>query len=257
MSEDQPTARLTFPRPLMVVAAGAAGIVVAAIFLLLSAHVAGAAALPPPPSSASAAPTTLGGAVSSVPDVVATTASSPDPLASAAATAGSGASQVVHGGSSAVASLAGPTDLSRAVPALPISALPVLTPAPLVLGDVVNQGPQTTPTPPRRSVSATSLLGVVPGTGSADLFAPMTPTRTGPDGHIRPLEPVPSPWRPSAPEIPPVAASASSAPGVHSGTLDTLPPAILVLAMLAAGGVALEIRRRPKFRYELRFSPPG
>jgi hypothetical protein len=257
MSEDQPTARLTLPRPLLMVVAAASGIVVAAIFLLLSAHAAGAAVLPPLSSSASAAPTTLGGAVSSVPDVVATTVSSPDPLANAAASAGSGVRQVANGGSSAVASLAGPTGLSRVVSALPISALPVLTPAPLVLGDVVNQGPQTTPTPPRVSVSATTLLGVVPGTGSADLFAPMTPTRIGPEGHIRPLEPVPSPWRPSAPETPPVAAGASSAPGVHSGTLDTLPPVILVLALLAAGGVALEIRRRPKFRYDLRFSPPG
>jgi hypothetical protein len=257
MSEDQPTARLTFSQPLMVVAAVAAGIVVGAIFLLLSARTAGAATLPPLTSPISAATTTLGDVVSSAPSVVSTTVSLPDPLATTAASAGSSVSQLVNGGSSVVTSLAGPIGLSGAVAAPPISVLPVLTsPAPLVLGDVVNQGPQTTPTP-NRSVSAPTLLGVVSRTGSADLFSPVTPTRTGPVGILRPLVPVPSPRRPSVPELPPVAAGASSAPGLHSGTLDTLPPAVVVLALLAAGGVCLELRRRPKFRYDLRFSPPG
>jgi hypothetical protein len=273
MSEDQPTVRITVLQPLMVVTAIAAGIVVGAIFLFLSTRTAGAATLPPLPSPISAATTTvgevavsapatvvttIGDVVSSTPAVVATTLSSPDPLATATEAAGSTVSQLVNGGSSVVASLAGPTNLSRGVAAPPISALSVLTsPAPLVLGDVVNQGPLTTPTPTRGPMSATTLLGVVSRTGSADLFSPVTSTRTGPVGQLRPLVPVPSPRRPSVPELPPVAAGASSAPGVHSGTLDALPPAVVVLALLAVGGVCLELRRRPKFRYDLRFSPPG
>ncbi len=162
MSEDQPTARLTLPQPLMVVIALAAGIVVGMIFLLLSSRTAGAAILPPLTSPISAATTTLGDVVSSAPNVVATTVSSADPLAITATSAGSSVSQLVDGGSGVVTSLAGPIGLSGAVATPPISALPVLTsPAPLVLGDVVNQGPQTTSTsepvsvgtdPPRRGL---------------------------------------------------------------------------------------------------------
>ena len=259
MSEDQPTIRISFIRPPMMVIAFVAGVALGAVFLLLSARAAGASVLPPTaPSPVSAFTTTLGDAVSSAPGVPAAAAGSADSLAAAAGSADSGVIQVVNGGSDAVTSLAGPTSLSRAVPALPLSALPAPTPpAPLVLGVVANQGPQTTPTPPSRSVSDTTLIGVVLGAGSADLFSHTTPTRAGPEGLIQPLNPVPTPRRPSVPELPPVAAGAASAAGVHSGTLDALPPAVVVLALLAVGGVCLELRRRPKFRYDLRFSPPG
>lgn len=275
MSEDHDTLRISLPQPLIAVAGIVVGLALCALLLLLSGRAAGAAVLSPPPGPVSAVTTTLGDVVTTTPSSVAGTIVSPDPVAAVVASVASDASQVASGGSSAVQSLGGPAGLAPVAAALPLSAPSVLPlsappvlpspalsvlspPTPLVLGDVVHQGPQTTPTLPSRSASVTT-LGVVLRTGSAGLFfSHRTSTRSAPaDGHPWPLEPMPAPRRPSVPELPPVAVGATSGSGFHTGTLDALPPAVLVLALLAAGGVCLERRRRPIFRYDLRFSPPG
>ena len=273
MSEDHDTLRISLPQPLIAVAGIAVGLALCALLLLLSGRAAGAAVLSPPPGPVSAVTTTLGDVVTTTPSSVAGTVVSPDPVAAVVASVASDASQVASGGSSAVQSLGGPAGLAPVAAALPLSAPSVLPlsappvlpspalsvlspPTPLVLGDVVHQGPQTTPTLPSRSASVTT-LGVVLRTGSAGLFfLPQDVDAIGPaDGHPWPLEPMPAPGRPSVPELPPGRGGCNFWFGLPHRNARRSPPAVLVLALLAAGGVCLERRRRPIFRYDLRFSP--
>ncbi len=272
MSEDPPTESIRIPQPLMLVTAVAAGLALCAILLLLSARSAGAAVLSQASSSvstltgstlgslrSSTAVSTItgmvGGVSSSTLEVVASAASSPDPLVSSVRAVTADVTQALGTTDTVMGATSG--GLSRLVPGLPISALPVASPpAPLVLGGVVNQGPQTTPTPPRGPTSVAAPGVVIHTTGSAELLFPTLPVRSSPRGGPQPLNPAP-PQHPGAPELPPVAAGASVGLGIHSGTLDALPPAILVLALLAVSGVFLEHRRRPKVRFDLSFSPPG
>jgi hypothetical protein len=116
---------------------------------------------------------------------------------------------------------------------------------------VVSQGAQTTASMSSRTLSAPA-LGVVLGTGSAALLPLGAPTRSAPSD---PIGPQPVPRYPS-PNLLTSMGTASGSSG-HGSPLDSLPPVIVVLAILAAAGMGLERRRRPTTRFDLRFSPPG
>jgi hypothetical protein len=245
----------------MVVVGVVAGFVFAAIMLLLSSHLAGASVLPnPPPLPAPVAQvlspvtTTLGDMTTNVGTAVESLPSTPVSLTSPLTSTATG---LVNTATSAVNSLGGPNGPEGALPALPITALPVLSsPAPTALVGVVSQGAQTTATLSSRTLSAPT-LDVVLGTGSAALSFPRVPARSA--GVVAPSAPVGPRPVPAHPSPNPLLATmgGSSGSGVHGSSLDSLPPTILVLALLVAAGMGLERRRRPKARFDLRFSPPG
>ncbi|MGH8994835.1 MAG: hypothetical protein ACRDYB_02145 [Acidimicrobiales bacterium] len=261
MSEEPGTLRIHLPKPLLVVAALAAGVVLGMLVLLASARPAGAAVLSGPPTVTQAGATTTVGdgpaGMVQAPAGVAPAlppASIPPSISSIASSATSG---ILQAGGSAAHSLAGGTVTPGLVPPLTPPALPVLSAPPVspVLGAVVNQGPQTTPIVPSQPLSATA-LGVVLRTGSAE-FALGIPTSGDLAG--APIGPAVPPLSPPTPSLPnPLATTgASSGSGVHGSTLDSLPPTILVLALIVVVGLELERRRRPKTRFDLRFCPPG
>lgn len=263
MSEDPGTLRIRLPKPLLVVAALAAVGVLGLLLLLASARPAGAAVLPglsPVTQTLTPAATAVGDDLASLstPPVATAPLPPPPPLVPAVtSTASSATSSLLQGGGSAVQSLAGSTVPPGLVPPLTVPALPVPSapPALPVLGAVVNQGPPTTAIMPSQPLSATA-LGVVIRTGSADFVLGIpTPGVLAADPN-RPAGPSPSFPTPSSPN-PLVTPGASSGLGVHGSPLDSLPPTILVLALIVVAGLELERRRRPKARFDLRFCPPG
>ncbi|MGH9046025.1 MAG: hypothetical protein ACRDVW_01790 [Acidimicrobiales bacterium] len=156
MSEDEPSPRIELPSPLMVVGAVAVSLVLGAIFLLPTRRVARSAVLPTAatPRAPSLVTTTLSELTTA--GTVVGDLGSPGPVDAVASTP----NEPVNPANSTIRSLGTPAAPIGPVLSLPISALPVLSaPAPLVLGDVVNQGPQTTARLPK-SVSATT-IGVV------------------------------------------------------------------------------------------------
>jgi hypothetical protein len=141
-------------------------------------------------------------------------------------------------------------------PALSIPALPVRSSAaPSAPVGVVRQGAPATPNMSSPSLSAAA-LGVVVRTGSAALLP--TPARSAP-GAVGRTPPVPTPgppWRPFLPQ-PFAALNAAASPGTHASPLDTLPPAVLVLAALVGVLVGPWRDRRLRSRLEPMLSPPG
>jgi hypothetical protein len=263
MSEEPGTLRIHLPKPLLVVAALAAGVVLGLLLLLATARPAGAAVLPGfsgVTESVVPATTTVGDGIAGLSQAAIAPVSALPPAVIAptvAAIAPPAASGLLQADSSAVQSLVGGTVPPGLVPPLTPSALPVFSAPPVspVHGAVVDQGPQTTPIVPSQPLSATA-LGVVLRTGSAE-FALGIPTRGDPAAEpTRPAVPPLSPPIPASPN-PLVTTGASSGSGVHGSTLDSLPPTILVLALIVGLGLGLERRRRPKVRYDLRFCPPG
>jgi hypothetical protein len=241
----------------------AAGIVLGLLLLIMSGRPADAAVLPSTITQAVApVTTTLSGGLPDVAgplDIVPTAANavlSPS-LPALGSTVSSVSTDLLNGATGAVQSLGGPNALLGSVPAL-IPALPVPSPpAPALLGGIGGQGFRTTPTLSSRTLSAPT-VDVVSGTGSAAFFSRGTPTRSAlVVGAGWPVDPQPSPRLPSVPGLPLAGVGASSGSGAHSGPLDSLPPTILVLALLVAAGMGLEHRRRPRARFDLRFSPPG
>jgi hypothetical protein len=246
----------------MVVVGVVAGFVFAVIMLLLSAHSAGASVLPNLPPVPAPVTQVLGPVTTTLGDVTANVGSAvdnslPSAPVSLAPTLTSTATGPVNTATSAVNSLGGPNGPEGALPALPITALPVLSsPAPTALVGVVSQGAQTTATLSSRTLSAPT-LDVVLSTGSAALSSPRMPARSA--GVVAPSAPVgprPVPGHPSPNPLLAIMGGGSGS-GVHGSSLDSLPPTILVLALLVAAGMGLERRRRPKARFDLRFSPPG
>jgi len=173
---------------------------------------------------------------------------------------GSTSNQRLSTGTATFASLGGPTGpmgsrSALSVPALPVSSLP--TNANAVLGGVMIQGPLATAIEPRSATSDSGSLGVVHGTGSADVLPKFSLIGLGSISGLKAVSPRPSPHRPLLPGLPLGAMGSPSGSGAHGSALDSLPPAALVLALLVAAGMGLEGRRRPKLRFDLRFSPPG
>jgi hypothetical protein len=234
------------------------------LLLIMSGRPAGAAVLPTP-ITGTVAPvtTTLGGTPADLIgplDAAAPTAvhaAVPNPVVpTVSSNASSVSTDLLNGATEAVQSLGGSNTLLGFVPAL-IPALPVSSsPASALLGEVESQGLRTTPTQSSRTLSAPT-LDVVSGTGSA-VFSHGTSTRSAlVAAPAWPVGPQRSPRLPSVPELLLATAATGSGSGAHNGPLDSLPPTILVLALLVAAGMGLEHRRRPKARFDLRFSPPG
>ena len=242
----------------------AAGIALGVLLLMMSGRPADAVVLPSTiPQTVAPVMTTLGDAPANLSGPLATVvptaanAVGTSTLPAAASTVSSVSTDLLNGATKAVQSLGGPNTLLGSVPAL-IPALPVPSPpAPALLGGIGGQGFRTTPTLSSRTLSAPT-VDVVSGTGSAAFFSRGTPTRSAlVVGAGWPVDPQPSPRLPSVPGLPLAGVGASSGSGAHSGPLDSLPPTILVLALLVAAGMGLEHRRRPRARFDLRFSPPG
>jgi hypothetical protein len=241
----------------------AAGIALGVLLLMMSGRPADAVVLPSTiPQTVAPVMTTLGDAPANLSGPLATVvptaanAVGTSTLPAAASTVSSVSTDLLNGATKAVQSLGGPNTLLGSVPAL-IPALPVSSsPAPALLGGIEGQGLRTTPTLSSRTLSAPT-VDAVSGTGSA-AFSHGTSTHSvlvvGP---AWPLDPQRSPRLPSVPELLLATAGTSSGSGAHNGPLDSLPPTILVLALLVAAGMGLEHRRRPRARFDLRFSPPG
>jgi hypothetical protein len=265
MSADQGTLGIRLPRVFLLLIGAALGILFVLVLLSLSARPAGAATLPglPNPVSAVTSPvtTTLGDATAGVASTVGNTVSAvPTGVVSPAlpviGSVVSAPTGLLGGAAGSVQSLGGSNGPIGTLPALTVPALPVLSSSPpALLGGIVGQGPRSMPTEPSPPQSA-AIVGVVLRTGSAAFLSQRIPTGAASAGG--PTWPVdPQPRHPSTPALPPAGTVSYSGSGAHNGPLDSLPPTILVLALLVAGGLGLERRRRPKARFDLRFSPPG
>lgn len=262
MSEDPGTLGIHLPKPLIVVAALAAGVVLGVLLLVASARPAGASVLPGlPPVTQTITPvaTTVSDDLGSLTQALPAASPAPQPPAIVPAVASittSVTNGLVQAGGTSVHSLAGGTLPTAPVLPLPLPALPVLSAPPVlpVLGAVVNQGPPTTTIVPSQLLSATA-LGVVIRTGSAE-FALGNPTSG--DSAIGSTKPAGRPSSPTPASPNPLGTlGASSGSGAHGSPLDSLPPTLMVLALIVVGGLELERRRRPKARFDLRFCPPG
>jgi hypothetical protein len=267
MSEHQGTIGIRIPRAFILLVGAAVGILFGLVLLMMTGRPAGAAVLPGLPSSPitqTAAPvvTTLSGVtqglVTTVSDTVpAATNNVLSPvLPSLGSTVSSTSAGLVSGTTGAVQSLGAPNGPAGLVSGAAVPALPVLSSSPpALLGGIVSQGSRPTPTEPSPPQSAAN-AGVALRTGSAAFFSLGMSTQSAlVSGPQTPSSP--QPRRPTVPVYPPVPAGATSGSGAHNGPLDSLPPTILVLALLVAAGMGLERRQRPKARFDLRFSPPG
>jgi hypothetical protein len=235
-----------------------AGLLLGLLLLIMSGRPADAAVLPSAiTQTAAPATTTLSGAPAGLNgplDTIAPNAPLNPTMPVISSTVSSESTDLLDGATGAVQLLGGPNTLLVSVPAL-IPALPVPS-APALLGGIGRPDLQTTPTLSGRTLSAPA-ADVVSGTGSAT-FSHGTLTGSalvvGPAG---PVDPQRSPRLPSVPELLLATAGTASGSGAHNGPLDSLPPTIVVLALLVAAGMGLERRRRPMARFDLRFSPPG
>jgi hypothetical protein len=245
MSEHQGKIGIRLPRAFILLMGAAVGILLGLVLLLTTGRPAGAALLPGLPSNPITQTTAL----------VATTLLSPV-LPSVSSTVSSGSAGVLDGVSGAAQSLGAPNGPLGLVSGVTLPALPVLSSSPpALLGGIVSQGSRPTPTEPSPPQSAAN-AGVALRTGSAASFSQgMSTQSTLVSGAQTPSSP--QPRRPKVPVFPPVPAGATSGSGAHNGPLDSLPPTILVLALLVAAGMGLERRQRPKATFDLRFSPPG
>jgi len=265
MSADQGTLGIRLPRAFLLLIGAALGILFVLVLLSLSERPAGAATLPSLPSSVSGVTspvtTTLGDAMAGatstignpVPPVPTGAISPALPVIGVVVSAPTG---VLSGAAGSIQTLGGPNGPIGALPALPVPALPVLSSSPpALLGGIVGQGLRSTPTEPSPPQSA-AIVGVVLSTGSAAFLSQRIPSgAVSAGGPTWPVDP--QPRHPSTPALPPAGTVSYSGSGAHNGPLDSLPPTVLVLALLVAGGMGLERRRRPKARFDLRFSPPG
>jgi hypothetical protein len=140
---------------------------------------------------------------------------------------------------------------------VPVPALPVPSTAgsPASIG-VVHQGAPATATTPSPPMSAPA-LGVAVRTGSAALLSGTPPIVFPRPVTEVPAVPAPVPSR--RPLLPPPFATfgAAASPVSHPGPLDSIPPAVLVLAALVGVLMGPWRQLRPKLRLEPRFSPPG
>jgi hypothetical protein len=270
MLEQTRTLQLRLLRALIVCTGAAAAIGLGVVLRAMWGRPAGATVLPTVPDTISHAVPPVSSTLDSAPGDVGTAVSdvvaNPTPPAIV--------SKVVGTTGGVVASLSGTTGqvlpVAPSTPSLPVILVPPSTPSqlpipalpvpssPANLRGLVGQGPPTTAlaTP---SLSATT-TDDFSRTGSAALFSQWTPSRSVLDGGTAwPVAPRPAPGRPSAPALPLVTlgATSSSGSGLHGLSLDSLPPTILVLALLVGAGTVLERRRRPMTRFDLRFSPPG
>lgn len=189
----------------------------------------------------------------------------PGPLSNALSTSAAAIDGVVTSGPAGpltsglpAAALPDGTEVPVVAPVpVPVPALPVPSTAgsPASIG-VVHQGAPATATTPSLPMSAPA-LGVAGRTGSAALLS-----GTPPSVFPRPVTEVPSvpaPVPPRRPPLPPPFATfgAAASPVSHPGPLDSIPPAVLVLAALVGVLMGPWRQLRPKLRLEPRFSPPG
>ena len=143
-------------------------------------------------------------------------------------------------------------------PVLPGSPGSALLPVPTLPGSVARESLTT-------AASTAPSLGTNGGTVVSGIgIAPLVSLRSRSQSALSatpasPFVPSPSPGGPSVPQLPfvTVGSSSTSGSGLHGLSLDSLPPTIGVLALLVAAGIGLERQRRPKTRFDLRFSPPG
>lgn len=267
MSEHQGTIGIRIPRVLILLIGAAVGILLGLVLLMMAGRPAGAALLPGLPNNPIArttAPvvTTLSGVtegpvttVSNAVPVAANNVLSPV-LPSVGPTVSSASADLLNGATGAVQSLSAPNGPLGLVSGVTLPALPVLSSSPPApLGGIVSQGSRPTPTEPSPPQSAAN-AGVALRTGSAAFFSHGMSTQST-LASVPTAPSSPQPRHPMVPVFPPVPAGVSSGSGAHSGPLDSLPPTILVLALLVAAGMGLERRQRPKARFDLRFSPPG
>jgi hypothetical protein len=234
------------------------GLVLGLVLLFMSGHPADAAVLPSTiTQTAAPVTTTLSGAPADLNGPLGTlvpTASLNATVPAASSAVSSVSTDLLDGVTGAVQLPGGPSNLRVSVPALN-PALPVPS-APVLLGSIGRPGLGTTPTLSSRTLSAPT-VDVVSGTGSA-AFSHGTSTRSAlVVGPAWPVDPQRSPRLPSVPELLLATAGTNSGSGAHNGPLDSLPPTIVVLALLVVAGMGLEHRRRPTTRFDLRFSPPG
>ena len=262
MAEVQGRARVPLARSLGVVLGLAAGGTLAALVLLASGHPAAAADLPASapiakvavlPDDATAA--LQGGPAGAVPGVP--TATVPTPTAVVGAVVASTTAGPLPSALPAVNPSGGTVGPLAEAPALPVPALPVRSAAaPLAPVGVVHQGAPATPNMSRPPLSATA-LGVADRTGSAALLAPVPASAVPGRGTEEPSVPAPGvPRRPLL--LPPFATlGAAASAGAHAGPLDSLPPTVLVLALLVGAAVGPLRKRRLRSRLTPVFSPPG
>jgi hypothetical protein len=262
MAEVQGRARVPLARSLGVVLGLAAGGALAALVLLASGHPAAAADLPASapiakvavlPDDATAAP--QGVIAAAPPDMPTTTVATP--TAVVGAVVASTAAGPLQSGLPAADPSGGTVGPVAGAPALSVPALPVRsTAAPLAPVGVVHQGAPATPKMSRPPLSATA-LGVADRTGSAALLTPVPASAAQGRGTEQPSVPAPSaPRRPFLlPPLTTVGVAASA--GAHAGPLDSLPPTILVLALLVGALVGPWRERRLRSRLTPVFSPPG